>query len=322
MSHLSLLAYDDCSVQSTLHISYQALSDDEQQAFAALGLFQHHDFDTDWSAAVTARDDIQTILRRLYSLSLVQHVQGTRYKLHPLFAAFARDRQNNIEELPDTEQTASPIKALHSKLWMNYGVVRGQQGDYTAEAEAYGISLQLAEQIEHQEMLAMLHSNLAELAATQGNLNEAIEHIQRTLEIAQASGDRENIAVAFIAPGDYAMQQNDMETAQLHLLNGLNEARRISSLHLALRARLKLGEWHLQQNDLNAAKQAFDIVKRHTVERPDDDAAALYGLARVALAQNDRDNARQQAKQSLTIYERTGSAQADEIRAWLNNISD
>ncbi len=94
---LSELSYEDQSVRLSFNTSYNALSAQQQQFFAALSLFDGHDFS---DVAVTAVANVsieaaQDRLRQLFGMSLIQARQSAsgqpaRYRLHQLLQTYAQ----------------------------------------------------------------------------------------------------------------------------------------------------------------------------------------------------------------------------------------
>jgi TolA-binding protein len=81
------------------------------------------------------------------------------------------------------------------------------------------------------------------------------------------------------------------------------------------------GELRLKRQELDAAGAAFrEALERAPEGGKDRIADALYGLARVALAQGNSDSARQQGQESLAIFESIGHGKAVEVRQWLDTF--
>jgi len=82
------------------------------------------------------------------------------------------------------------------------------------------------------------------------------------------------------------------------------------------------GELYLKQGQVDAARMGFEEALEQAPEGGKDRIAdALYGLARVALAQGNSIKARQQGQESLAIFESIGHGKAAEVRQWLRVLS-
>lgn len=92
---LKELVYEDQSVASSFHLSYQALTLEQRKFFAALSTLAGEDFSVEAAIHVAQQPEERVFdeLGRLYSLSLVQSGQRQRhYRLHPLLRDYAYEQ--------------------------------------------------------------------------------------------------------------------------------------------------------------------------------------------------------------------------------------
>ena len=100
---LAELESEDQSVKLSFNTSFQHLTDEQQQFFAALGVFSGDDFSSEAAAAVAnlPHEVAQDYFRKLFALSLVQSGRGTaanqpnRYRLHLLLRDYAGQQLKN-----------------------------------------------------------------------------------------------------------------------------------------------------------------------------------------------------------------------------------
>ncbi len=100
---LSVLAFEEQNIQLTFQWSCAALTSDEQQFFASLGIMAGEDFSVDAATFVAfgERTDqsimrAEDMLRHLFGLSLVRRGRPGRYRQHPLLRDFARQQLTDI----------------------------------------------------------------------------------------------------------------------------------------------------------------------------------------------------------------------------------
>lgn len=93
---LDLLTYENQSVRLSVAQSYDLLPPEEQRIFAAFALFSGENLNPQAIAHVVEQplEVVQTALRKLHNLSLIQVGQGQRYRLHPLLHDYAREQLN------------------------------------------------------------------------------------------------------------------------------------------------------------------------------------------------------------------------------------
>jgi tetratricopeptide (TPR) repeat protein len=79
------------------------------------------------------------------------------------------------------------------------------------------------------------------------------------------------------------------------------------------------GRFHLETQRLEAADQSFTeaLALACEVESQEREADARYGLAQVAAVRGQPEYARQQAEESLRLFEQVGFYQAVAVQQWL-----
>jgi DNA-binding CsgD family transcriptional regulator len=123
--------------------------------------------------------------------------------------------------------------------------------------------------------------------------------------------------------GELALAQRNDALAESYLREGLAIARQIGHAWFISALLIIWGEWYLQQYQFDAASTAFEEALEQAPEGSRESIAdALYGLARVALAQGKSERACQQGQESLAIFEAIGHHKAAEVRQWLNSGPD
>lgn len=223
---LQELTYEAQNVRLSFEWSYEALTPDAQQFFAALGLFEGDDFSPEAAAHLTnepltdlQRLDAEDMLRHLYGLSLVRQARPGRYRLHPLLRAFARDKLND----------PTPQRRL-----VTYYVqfVTSHQRQYTAlDTENNNIlaALRLADELRlYPEYLSGV-THFYHFWEARGLYELAAGQLQRAQEIARQLADDASLVMVLRCQGRAAERRNQYEAAEAYYEEGLQLARQLQA---------------------------------------------------------------------------------------------
>jgi tetratricopeptide (TPR) repeat protein/transcriptional regulator with XRE-family HTH domain len=216
-------------------------------------------------------------------------------------------------QLNDSERISSQLRSL--------GVQAGNQGNY-AQAEVYfQEGLALARQAGDLANISVLLSNLGHVASALGNYEQAEVYLQEGLALARQAGHRQHESVLLATLGEMAIQQGNYALAETYLQEGLTIARQIGHAWFISVMLIDWGELHLKQGQVDVARIAFEEALEEAPEGGKDRIAdALYGLARVALAQGHSIKAHQQGQESLAIFESISHGKTAEVRQWLRTL--
>jgi len=172
--------------------------------------------------------------------------------------------------------------------------------------------------IEATELIILANAFLAGVFLEQGNLAEASVLIDKVISLECWPITQQHIS---IIAGDIAYRKNDFSEARKFYKN----ADRISIRYGGEGGDIRLGNAYLASGDLMQAEacfnEAFDRWQHLAVDRI---PYAQYGLARVALAKGERDQARRIAQAALNNLARTVTSHRllNEIRSFLENLED
>jgi len=208
---------------------------------------------------------------------------------------------------------------VSTTLW-RLGTVTLLRGN-VLQAEAYlQEGLALARQAGYREGSIVQLINLGHLTCERGNYDQAEGYWQEALDLARHMGHREYISTALLNLGWVASERGNYDQAEGNLQQALDLARQIGYHWLLTAVFYEWGGLHLKQQQFEAAWAAFREARDIASEgNPDLHGVACYGLARVAAAQGNLDEARRQGQESLTILEAIGHYKAAEVRQWLNS---
>jgi ATP/maltotriose-dependent transcriptional regulator MalT len=189
------------------------------------------------------------------------------------------------------------------------------------QGEAYlQEGLDLARQAGYREGSIAPLIGLGDLACERGDYDQAEGYWQEALDLARQIEHREHISMALLNLGWVTSERGDYDQAEGYLQQALDLARQIGYHWLMSVVFYEYGEFHLKQQQFEAARAAFREARDIAREgNPEYIGLACYGLARVAAAQGNLDEARRQGQESLTILEAIGHYKAAEVRQWLNS---
>lgn len=220
-SRLDELTSADRSVRLSFNLSFEALCTEQRRFFAALGTQGGEDFSV--QAAAHAADlplqESADLLRKLFSLSLVQEGRTHRYRLHPLLRDYARER---IEEEGVFERAIT--------YYVDFAVAH--EGDLYALDLEIGNVVKALEMAHERQMFPELLRGVNALypcLATGGLYTMAPLHVRRAVEAARKLEDADGLVRALRNQGQIARICGDYEDAsewlreRLELVGELND---------------------------------------------------------------------------------------------------
>ncbi len=207
-------------------------------------------------------------------------------------------------------------------ILINLGVTAGERGDQAKEEVYYQEGLVLARQIGHREWISLLLTNLGDMAADQGNYAQAEDYFQEGLMLARQIGHLEWISALLGNLGLMASKQGNYVQAEVQLRESLGIARQISRPLVTANALYEYGNLYLNWRKLEAAAASFHEMLT-AIPQGDQELAALaqYGLARIAAAYGNINEAHKMGEASATVLETMGHRNAKEVRNWLETIT-
>ncbi len=245
-----------------------------------------------------------------------------------LLGVVASRRGNYVQEGGYLEEGLALARQLNdheriSGYLRSLGVLAGNTGNYSLAEAYFQEGLALARQAQDVPTISVMLSNLGHVARVLKHYEQAAAYLQEGLVLARQAGHRQHESVLLATLGELAMEQRNDALAESYLREGLAIARQIGHAWFISVLLIVWGEWYLQQHQFDAASTAFEEALEQAPEGSRESKAdALYGLARVALAQGKSERARQQGQESLAIFEAIGHHKAAEVRQWLNSGPD
>ena len=257
---LTELESEDQSVQLSFNTSFQHLLQEQQQFFAALGVFAGDDFGSEAAAAVTDLPHYvaQDHLRKLYGLSLVQAgrevgtAQSNRYRLHLLlrdyamqqlkdetavqqrlidyFVAFAQTHSHDFAALDLEQKNVLTALQLAEELKQTNDFVTGvltiylfweAKGLYALAGDYLGKVETAVSQQDDPMIQLRLHHYQGRLAQRQGEYIEAEARFETALELARLLEAEEDLSHLLRALGVLAARRGDYVLAEAYYKEGL-----------------------------------------------------------------------------------------------------
>jgi tetratricopeptide (TPR) repeat protein len=208
-------------------------------------------------------------------------------------------------------------------LLVNLGVVANERGNLAQSEEYFKEGLTLARQIGHRERISILLANLGDTLATQGNYAQAEIYLQEGLLVTKQIEHREWTSAVLSNLGLVAWKRGNYTQGEAYYQESLALARQIGNPIVISQQLDEYGTLLLDQHKIDAADAAFkEILTIIPSESQRLVALAQYGLARVAAAHGNLQEAQKLGKASVAGLGVTNSHQVKEVKDWLNSITD
>jgi tetratricopeptide (TPR) repeat protein len=148
---------------------------------------------------------------------------------------------------------------------------------------------------------------------------QAEAYCQESLSLARTIGHSVRMGNALQNLGIIERERGNFAQAEAYFQESLDLAREMGHRWLTSETLCEYGEYYLAQNKVEDAFTAF--AEAHAIARgfggQELVARALYGLARIALLKKDFVAARQQAQESLAIFETERHEKVAEVKQLL-----
>ena len=210
--------------------------------------------------------------------------------------------------------------ALIIETLVGLGQNEAYRGNFLQAEQHWQEALPLARRLGYLHAINILLGNLGAVAMELAQYDAAKYYLLEALQYSRQRENSESICSDLGNLGNLALEQGDYAQAHYYLQEALELVRKCENLWLQCGVLQYWAELHLRQPqpDLQIAQKTFEEVKALAdTGLRDCQAEALFGLARVSLELGDTQAARQQARESLTIFEEIGNRSAARVRHWL-----
>jgi tetratricopeptide (TPR) repeat protein len=271
-------------------------------------------------AAVYAQEGLE-LAQRLGNTAMICQLLSIQGLIAAYRSQYDRAMEIFQEALPLARQEGD--RRTICKCLINLGTLADRRGDQAA-AEAYWLEgVRVAEESGHQANLALLSINLGWSALEQQGYEQAESYFSKGLAQARKIDNRIRITAALEGLGTAALRQRDYEQAEACLAEGIALAEEIGHTFRLCRLLNTWGELCLKKEEYQGASAAFtrELELASQAEMHEMAAKALFGLGRLAAAQNEPDKAEQYGQESLAIFDRIGHRRKTEVSQWLASLA-
>jgi class 3 adenylate cyclase/tetratricopeptide (TPR) repeat protein len=206
----------------------------------------------------------------------------------------------------------------------NLGIVRRLTGDYPGAAQALEEALGIFRDLGSWSFQATALANLGRVWQLTGDYPGAARALEEALGIFRDRGDRGGQAIALKNLGRVRRLTGDHPDAARDLEEALGIFRDLGDRGGEAEALNDAGTLHRVCSDLRQAEschqRALDLA--HQIGSSWDEAHALAGLGRCALAADRTARAEDMLRQALEIFEQIGAAEAAEVSAELQALTE
>lgn len=228
--------------------------------------------------------------------------------------AFARQRET-LElavEANRTHATRKQASFIEIQARSLAGLIHLNQGNLQVGETAFLDALRLARNTDRRSEEARQLNNLGALHLEAGRVEEAIADYEQALAIETELGSKEGQAYALRGLGIARHRQGSLPQAREIVQRALELSRSIGNSYNELRCLYALAriEDDLKQGDPAAHyRAAIDIARRTSV--PELEWRSLYALGRMALANQETEEARERLEEALSVAERLGRSHSE-----------
>ncbi len=206
---------------------------------------------------------------------------------------------------------------------IHLSVVAEHRGDFVQAEALLEDGLVLARRIEHYEYIAILLLIHGMTLEHKGAYDHAVASFEEGLAFARRIAHPLRIGILLAHLGRRAGEQGEYAKAKEYYKEALAHANHISHPLLKLVVLNAWGETHLHMHHLKAAETTFREALKFTPEGEHEFFALSYrGLAHIAKARHNLNEARAYGELSLHAFEALGHHSALEVRQWLDALPD
>lgn len=195
-----------------------------------------------------------------------------------------------------------------------------QQGNVSQAEEYMREGMHLATAFTHPWRVALL-THKAELAMDSGHYLQAEECLKEGFDLVSRMEMPERTCALLKIAGELAIRQTNFDKAAIVLKQGLDLARKIQNHWWVSSILTTYGNFYLEKELLKEAQEIFCEVQEMTQNISQVRFAdALFGLARIAAKQANKENAVSQGRESLRIFKEISHRNVTKVEEWLSSL--
>jgi predicted ATPase/DNA-binding SARP family transcriptional activator len=247
-----------------------------------------------WSKSTEDRGEMG--LRLICDLSWFWRVRGHRSEV-----------RRHLDELLARDDTAAHTEQRLEALRIAGGMAGGQY-DYGAAKSLYEESLEIARELGHKGVIAIVYHNQGWLARLRGDYARALPLLEEALTMAREAGNQHLVIYALGNLGWMALEQGKHKGARALLEEALAIGRKSGHREALASICHSLGELASAEGDYAGARVHFGeaLATGRELESRDAVAEALHGLGKLASSQGDLAGARSLLGESLQMGRELG----------------
>jgi len=210
-------------------------------------------------------------------------------------------------------------------VYNNLGCIAFNRGDFTRAIAYHQQGQELARQIQHRALLSILLVNLGECFIEQHEYVQAQHVLQEAVAIARQIKHAEFLSLALCNLGKAIGYVEAYDHAVGYFQESLMLAQQLSAPLLLITPLTIWGETELFHGRFATARQHFlEVLALYTGEEdhPEMLARAHYGLAHIALHEQNIGKAREHAAESIELFSQIGYYKAQEVQAWIEALPE
>jgi predicted ATPase/DNA-binding SARP family transcriptional activator len=288
------------SVRAVLDYSWQLLSPQERNAFAALSVFRGG-FELD-----AAEDVARTGMAMLYALvdkSLLRRSPAGRYDMHDLVRRYGEEKLDASE---DEDYSPNTVHARMARYFLQFAQAHGK--DYPAlEPEWANFLAAMRAAHERYEWTAVTQMAQALLDAwfTRARFSDAREGLKMASEAAAADDDLTTLANVLRWRGRMCLEQGDYKEAEIYIRESLSQSKLLQDNAGIAYANCDLARLMLECSDHEEASHFLDVSEAVWHERNDqaEIADVLFLRSRILYRDDHDQEALEIGIRALKIYE-------------------
>lgn len=283
---LNALIREDRSIRLSFDVSYQALSAEQQQFFAALGSFGGDDFDLSAVMQVTETTEQKAIsrLQHLIQLSLVQRTHSERFRLHNLLRDYAQEQQESDRA---SQQMVSYFAGYAQQHRQDIAAMRLDISNILA-------ALREAKRVKLPDQFVRGVVHTFPYWYTQGESVTAVPYLEQAVETAVMIGDKYSQCQALSSLGSFLWNLGDAGAAEAKAEESFLIAQQIEDSSLICRNALNLSTYaSVNHGNYELAEEYLLKAQSHLQpgENPYLQASLLVNLGNISFEQWDWDKA-------------------------------
>jgi predicted ATPase/class 3 adenylate cyclase len=260
----------------------------------------------------------------------ISHTNGAShdeaYLLNRLGLAFL-DLKDLATATPYFEQSLNIFRGEDDKrgvarVLANLGLVAGHRGDYTAAIDYCEQALELAREIGSRKGEALVLGNLGWYSGLMGDYRKALSYAKRNLRIAREIGDKFVETYSLINLSSHASALGDSLTSAKYAEEGIELARQSNNRNAEAWALTYYGHGLFDSGNIKEALVSYRnaLALREELDQPVLATEPCAGLARIALIQNNRSEARTHLETIMSQLGKDGTLEGTDqpLRVYLN----